>query len=65
VESRKYELVDPRVQVYGDIGILTLHYKASAADGAPLALWKATSVYRRTGSQRRIVHAHWSLVKGQ
>ena len=43
--------------------ILTLRYKARSTDGRPLSHWKATSVYRRTGSQWRIVHAHWSLVK--
>ena len=60
----KYEVVDPKVQVYGDIGILTLRYNAYATDGKPLARWKATSVYRRIRSEWRIVHAHWSLVKG-
>ena len=63
IPAHHYELVDPKVQVYGDIGILTLHYNAFANDGKPLAHWKATSVYRREGGQWRIVHAHWSLVK--
>ena len=64
IPPHKYEIVDPKVQVYGDIGILTLHYNASATDGTPLAHWKATSVYRRIGNEWRVVHAHWSLVKG-
>jgi ketosteroid isomerase-like protein len=63
IPPHKYEIVNPKVQVYGDIGILTLHYNASATDGKPLARWKATSVYRRMGSEWRVVHAHWSLVK--
>ena len=58
-----YEILDPKVQVYGDIGILTLRYDAYGAAAQPLARWKATSVYRRTNDQWRIVHAHWSLVK--
>jgi ketosteroid isomerase-like protein len=64
IPAHRYELVDPKIQMYGDIGILTLRYKASATDGKPLALWKATSVYRLVGGRWRIVHAHWSLVKG-
>lgn len=63
IPPHKYEIVDPKVQLYGETAILTLRYNASAADGKPLARWKATSVYRRIGSEWRIVHAHWSLVK--
>jgi len=64
VPAHRYEVVDPKVQVYGDIGILTLRYDAYATDGKPLAQWKATSVYRRIGGEWRIVHAHWSVLKG-
>jgi uncharacterized protein (TIGR02246 family) len=64
IPPHRYDIVDPKVQVYGEIGILTLRYKAYATDGKPLAHWKATSVYRRMGGQWRIVHAHWSIVKG-
>ena len=63
IPPHRYELVDPDVQVYGDVGILTLRYNAFAADGQPLAHWKATSVYHRRGKEWRIVHAHWSKVK--
>ncbi len=63
VPQHRYEVVDPKVQIYGDTGILTFHYDASLPDATPLPRWKATSVYRRTGSEWRIVHAHWSLVK--
>ena len=64
IPPHNYEIANPEVQVYGDIGVLTLHYNASASDGKPLAHWKATSVYRRIGDEWRVVHAHWSLVKG-
>lgn len=64
IPAHRYEVVDPKVQVHGDIGILTLRYDAYATDGKPLAHWKATSVYHRAQGQWRIVHAHWSLVKG-
>jgi len=63
IPSHRYEMVDPKVQVYGDVGILTLRYEGSTADGEPLTTWKATSVYRNTGGEWRIVHAHWSIVK--
>jgi ketosteroid isomerase-like protein len=63
IPPHRYELLDPRVELYGDIGILTLRYKAYPPGGKPAFHWKATSVYRRTGGEWRIVHAHWSLVK--
>jgi ketosteroid isomerase-like protein len=63
VRPHRYELVDPRVQVYGDIGILTLRYEPFGGDGAPLQRWKATLVYRRAGGEWRVVHGHWSMVK--
>jgi uncharacterized protein (TIGR02246 family) len=65
IPPHRYDVVDPKVQVYGDIGILTLRYNAYATDGKPLARWKASSVYRRTGGEWRIVHAHWSMLKGE
>ena len=37
IPPHRYEVVDPLVQVYGDIGILTLRYNAYATDGKPLA----------------------------
>lgn len=63
IPPHRYEMVDPKVQLYGNIGILTLRYEAYGADSQPLPPWKATSVYRRADDQWRIVHAHWSLVK--
>ncbi len=45
VPVHKYELINPKVQVYGDIAILTLWYKGIFEDETE-APWKATSVYR-------------------
>lgn len=63
VPPHRYELVDPKVQVYGDIGIVTLRYEPFNPDGAPLQRWKASLVYRRTGSEWRVAPGHWSMVK--
>lgn len=63
IPPHRYEVVDPKVQVYGDVGILTMRYEPTAEDGSPGPPWKATSVYRRQDGEWRIVHAHWSLVK--
>jgi ketosteroid isomerase-like protein len=63
IPPHRFELVDPKVQIYGDMGIVTLRYEPYGADGAPLQRWKATLVYRRTSGEWRVVHGHWSMVK--
>ena len=50
IPSHTYKIVDPKVQVYGDIAIATLHYNTSI-DGKPGPPWKATEVYRLTDGQ--------------
>jgi ketosteroid isomerase-like protein len=63
IPAHRYELVDPKVQLYGEVGVLTFRYQPYLIDGSPEGCWKATSVYRLTDGQWRIVHAHWSTVK--
>ena len=63
IPPHRYEVVDPKVQVYDDVAVLTLRYHPRDHDDNPLQAWKATSVYRRSGSEWRRVHAHWSMLK--
>jgi ketosteroid isomerase-like protein len=63
IPPHTYEIVNPKLQVYDDIGILTFHWRGSMTDGAPLPKWKVTSVYHHSGGKWRMVHANWSLVK--
>ena len=67
VPEHNYVLDNPKVQVYGDIAILTLWYKSSISmpDGQTAPPWKATSVYRLHNDTWKVVHAHWSEVKEQ
>jgi len=64
IPPHEYEIVDPIVQVYGDIAILTFQYhsRIDTMSGQP---WKATSVYHFNDSIWLMVHANWSLVKSQ
>ena len=62
IPPHNYKIVDPKVQVYGDIAILTLHYH-TMIDTVPGTPWKATSVYRLIDDVWHVVHDHWSLVK--
>ena len=60
VPEHNYEIVDPKVQVYGDIGILSMHYHGFSAEGETLGRAKGTSVYRQSDGAWRMVHTHWS-----
>jgi ketosteroid isomerase-like protein len=63
IPAHRYEIVDPRVQLYGDVGILTFRYHTSTLEGDPGPPWKATAVYVSTDDGWRPVHLHWSIVK--
>lgn len=63
VPAHKYVLVDSRVQSFGNVAILTLHY-APTLDGVEYdPTWKATSVYHHNNDKWQVVHAHWSEIK--
>jgi len=63
VPPHTYEMLNPKVQIYGNVGILTFQWSASTKDGEPLPKWKSTSVYGKEKEKWRMVHAHWSTVQ--
>jgi uncharacterized protein (TIGR02246 family) len=65
IPPHTYELVNPKLQVYGEVAILTMRYHGTSPDGQPGPPWKATSIYRLIDNEWYVVHAHWSLVKEQ
>ena len=65
VPPHQYELIDPKVQVYGEVAILTLHYGPVDEEGNSKATWKATSVYNYRDGEWYGVHAHWSMIKAE
>lgn len=64
IPQHEYKIVDPLVQVYGDVAILTYqwHSKIDTISGPP---WKASSIYHFNDSIWQMVHAHWSPVASQ
>jgi hypothetical protein len=56
-----YDIVEPAVQVHGDIAILT-YYMAWRREGA-MSYWNGTQVYQRQKEGWRILHTHWSEAK--
>ena len=62
----RYDMLDPKVQVYGDVAILTynlIDYSEKADSTVKTFSWNSTEVYHRKGSDWRIVHSHWSFTK--
>jgi ketosteroid isomerase-like protein len=57
------EMVNSRVQVAGDVAVLTFNYISRMDQGRRINRWNTTEVYRRTGSGWRIIHTNWSLAK--
>ena len=65
----RYEFIDPKVQRYGEVAILTFNLVnyGKLADGVEreLAHWNSTEVYVQTDGTWRIAHSHWSFVQAQ
>jgi ketosteroid isomerase-like protein len=61
LKEDRWEMIDPKVEVSGDMGVLTFNF-VSHSKGLTLR-WNTTEVYRRSNGQWKIVHTHWSLTK--
>lgn len=53
------DIVEPRVQLYGDVAVLSFHYFSQGSEGRKK--WNCTEVYARDPDGWRIVHTHWSF----
>ncbi len=54
----RYELVNPKVQLAGDVAVLTFNYVSWSGDERER--WNCTEVYVRRGATWRILATHWS-----
>jgi ketosteroid isomerase-like protein len=63
----RYEMLNPRVQRYGDVAVLTYNLQnyARQPDGTerPATRWNSTAVFRRIDGRWRTIHSHWSFTK--
>jgi len=57
----RFELLNPNVQVTGDMAVLTFNY-TSFKDNQPTR-WNCTEVYLRTDGRWQIVQTHWSYTE--
>ncbi|HEY2773021.1 MAG TPA: nuclear transport factor 2 family protein [Candidatus Binatia bacterium] len=63
VRARRFEILQPNVQVIGEAAILTFCF-VSWGGNEDAFRWNCTEVYRREGDDWRIVQTHWSYTKG-
>ncbi len=58
VKFDRFELINPTVQVQGDVAVLTFNYVSYRGEGE--SRWNCTEVYARRADQWRIIQTHWS-----
>ena len=56
-----YELLDPKVQVCGEVAVLT--YNLVSRNGGMESRWNATQVYQRRKEGWRVIHSHFSQTR--
>ena len=64
----RYEMIDPKVQRYGGVAILTFNLVddviwAPESPGNVRVSWNCTQVYARINKKWRVVSEHWSFIK--
>jgi ketosteroid isomerase-like protein len=57
-----YDLLNPRVQMYGETGILTFNFVGHTKDGKA-DRWNSTEVYRLIQGEWKLASSHWSRTK--
>ena len=58
-----YEILDPKVQVSGDVAVLS--FILECRNGSATSRYDASEVYRHKNSEWRLIHAHWSKARTQ
>ncbi len=57
----RYDLLNPKVQVFGDAAVLTYNFVGYV--GPTAHRWNCTEVYRRAPDNWRIIQTHWSVTQ--
>ena len=54
---------NPKIDMHGDIGILTYTLINQDKDGQETSRWKSTEIYEKRDDGWKLVHSHWTIVK--
>ncbi len=63
IYSDRYEMLNPKVQWFGQTGILSFNLVTYSKEGNVTSRWNSTEVYSKYGEKWKIVHSHWSFTK--
>ncbi|MHC4388965.1 MAG: YybH family protein [Planctomycetota bacterium] len=63
VHNARFEMVNPKVQLYGDVGVLTFNLITYSNEGKVTSHWNSTEVYSKIDDAWKIIHSHWSFTK--
>ncbi|MDH4158277.1 MAG: DUF4440 domain-containing protein [candidate division Zixibacteria bacterium] len=63
ISVARFEMPNHRVQLYGDVGILTFNLVNCNADDTVRSRWNSTEVYHKQEGAWKLVHSHWSLTR--
>jgi ketosteroid isomerase-like protein len=67
VKIDRYEMLNPKVQRYADVAVLTYNLVSyrKLPDGAerPASRWNSTAVFHKVAGKWRTIHSHWSFTK--
>jgi ketosteroid isomerase-like protein len=61
VRFDRFELINPHVQVSGDLAVLTFNYASYTGD--KISCWNCTEVYRQNENGWKIIQTHWSYTR--
>ena len=70
IKIQHYDMIDPKVQRTGDVAVLTYNLVDDVVQlpTGPTSMkvpWNVTAVYARVEGQWKVVHSHFSYVKGK
>ncbi len=63
IYNARYEILNPKVQWFGQTGILSYNLVTYSKEGNVTSRWNSTEVYSKYDEKWKIVHSHWSFTK--
>ena len=63
IYNARYEMLNPKVQWFGQTGILSFNLVTYSKEGNVTSRWNSTEVYSKYDEKWKIVHSHWSFTK--
>ncbi|MCP4607394.1 MAG: DUF4440 domain-containing protein [Planctomycetes bacterium] len=61
--NARYEMLNPKVQWFGQTGILSFNLVTYSKEENVTSRWNSTEVYSKYDEKWKIVHTHWSFTK--